>query len=202
MAQNKIEKWDDVHGSKTSDDRMVAFLESTTDAYALLQMKHIDETERMQFLPYEYLQEHGREPVIDHYEVVYNGTLENAGTPTAQMEELFLKFNLYHPEDFRGHSMSVSDIVALKVAGEVSCYYVDPHEFRKIPDFIEPANYLKTAEMSMEDDYGMIDGIINNGKSAQREDTNKPSVLEQLKITPEKEVSNKPPGRSKERDLE
>ena len=64
---------------------------------------------------------------------------------------------------FRGHSLSVSDIVALKQNGVVSCHYVDSWGFKELPGFLKPENYLKNAEMAMEDDYGMIDGIINNG---------------------------------------
>ena len=98
--------------------------------------------------------------------------------------------------------MSVSDIVALKIAGEVSCHYVDSFGFKALPGFLNPADHLRNAEMSMEDDYGMIDGIINNGKADHLEEANKPSVLEQLKNTPEREVFKKPPGRPMERDLE
>ncbi|MBR3126381.1 MAG: DUF4316 domain-containing protein, partial [Mogibacterium sp.] len=64
-----------------------------------------------------------------------------------------------HPEDFRGHSLSVSDIVAIRQNGIVSCHYVDSIGFKELPDFLKPENYLKNAEMAMEDDYGMIDGI-------------------------------------------
>jgi len=45
----------------------------------------------------------------------------------------------------------------------VSCHYVDSWGFKELPGFLKPENYLKNAEMAMEDDYGMIDGIINNG---------------------------------------
>ena len=47
--------------------------------------------------------------------------------------------------------------------GVVSFYYCDRVGFVRVPDFIKPENYLKNAEMAMEDDFGMIDGIINNG---------------------------------------
>ena len=79
------------------------------------------------------------------------------------MNELYETFNIRRPEDFRGHSLSVSDIVALKQNGVVSCHYVDSWGFKELPGFLKPENYLKNAEMAMEDDYGMIDGIINNG---------------------------------------
>ena len=175
----KIEKWNDVHGNTTPDERMVAFLESSTDAYAVLQLKRIDETDEFRFMPYWHIQKLEEQPTIDHYEVVYNGPIEQSAAAAEQLEGLYTKFNIDHPEDFRGHSMSVSDIVALKVAGKVSCYYVDAYGFVELQGFMKPENYLKNAEMAMEDDYGMLDGVINNGKAPATEE--RPSVLGQLK---------------------
>jgi hypothetical protein len=198
----QIKKWDDVHGNTTSDEHMAAFLESAADSYAVLQLKRTDETEEMQFMPYSYVQKQNLQPTIDHYEVVYSGSLERSAGTNDQLEDLYLKFNIDQPEDFRGHSMSVSDIVALKVSGSVSCYYVDPVGFQELPGFLKPENYLRNAEMTMEDDYGMIDGIINNGKAPQLEEANKPSVLEKLKNTPEQTTRIRSPRRTTERDLE
>lgn len=196
----KIEKWDDVHGNTTSDDRMVAFLESSTESYAVLQLKHIDETDEFRFMPYWHIQKLENQPTIDHYEVVYNGPIEQSAGAAEQLEALYTRFNIDHPEDFRGHSMSVSDIVALKVVGEVSFHYVDSVGFQKLENFMKSENYLKNAEMAMEDDYGMIDGIINNGKASGLEE--RPSVLEQLKEKPVPDVSHKPPKSHPEREIE
>ena len=102
--------------------------------------------------------------------------MESAEPQSVLLESLYEKFNLYHPEDFRGHSLSVSDIVALKANDVVSCHYVDTIGFKELTDFMKPENYLKNAEMSMEDDYEMIDGVINNGKGM--DSLEKPSVLE------------------------
>ena len=178
----KNEKWDDVHGNTTPDDRMVAFLESPTDSYAILQLREdVDDNIPLMFANYSYLQKKEMEPEIDRY-------------------DLYVKFNIDHPNDFRGHSMSVSDIVALKVAGEVSFHYVDSVGFQKLENFMKSENYLKNAEMAMEDDYGMIDGIINNGKAPGLEE--RPSVLEQLKEKPVPDVSHKPPKSHPEREIE
>lgn len=196
----KIEKWNDVHGNTTSDERMVAFLESSTDSYAVLQLKRIDETEQFRFMPYWHIQKLEEQPTIDRYEVVYNGPIEQSACAAEQLEGLYTKFNIDHPEDFRGHSMSVSDIVALKVVGEVSFHYVDSVGFQKLENFMKSENYLKNAEMAMEDDYGMIDGIINNGKASGLEE--RPSVLEQLKEKPVPDVSHKPPKSHPEREIE
>lgn len=196
----KIEKWNDVHGNAEPDGRMAAFLESSTDSYAVLQLKRIDETWDERFESISALQRRGKEPDIEHYDVVYIGNLPPYTDQNAMLEGLYTKFNIDHPEDFSGHSMSVSDIVALKVAGEVSFHYVDTIGFKVLPGFMKPENYLKNAEMAMEDDYGMLDGIINNGKSPATEE--RPSVLEQLKEMPVSDAPRKLSRSHPERDIE
>ena len=74
-----------------------------------------------------------------------------------------MRFNINHPTNYKGHSLSVSDIVALKQNGVVSCHYVDSFGFKELPGFLQPDNYLKNTEMVTEDDYDMIDVVINNG---------------------------------------
>ena len=89
----------------------------------------------------------------------------------------------------------VSDIVAIRENGAVSCYYCDSICFQELPGLI-PENYLKNAEMQLEDDYGMIDGVVNNGakdrkEKAAKDKAEKPSVVEQLKNQPHCEVRKK-----------
>jgi hypothetical protein len=175
-----IVKWDEVNGADNPAQRMEAFLDSTTDSYAILQLRRSEETVYERFASMRELERMGQEPDIDHYEVVYVGALTLTGTQTDTLEGIFTQFNMNRPEDFRGHSLSVSDIVALKVDGVVSSHYVDSIGFQELPDFIRRENYLKNAEMALEDDYGMIDGIINNGSKQEMGD-DRPSVLEQLK---------------------
>lgn len=200
MSQEKIERWNDVHGNDVPQDKLTAFLDSTTDSYAILQLRRIPETFDVSFEPLEWLRRHGKEPEFDHYEVVYTGNLPPYTDQSVMLEQLYTKFNLDHPTDFRGHSLSVSDIVALKTAGVVSCHYVDSIGFAELPGFMKPENYLKNAEMAMEDDYGMIDGVINNGKAPVAEE--RKSVLEQLKETPVADPPHKSSRRPKERNLE
>lgn len=146
----KNEKWDDVHGNTTPDDRMVAFLESPTDSYAILQLREdVDDNIPLMFANYSYLQKKEMEPEIDRYEVVYHGSISMSEDVNRQLEDLYVKFNIDHPDDFRGHSMSVSDIVALKVVGEVSFHYVDSVGFQKLENFMKSENYLKNAEMAI-----------------------------------------------------
>ena len=89
----------------------------------------------------------------------------------------------------------------MKTGGMVSCHYVDSVGFTELKDFLREGNHLKNAEMTLEDDYGMIDGIINNGKAgAERE---RPSVLEKLKAASDTEhVQPVHFGRTEKRELE
>ena len=221
----RIEKWDEVHGNQASDERMMAFLDSATDQYAILQLRRSEDTVYERFSSMRELERMGLEPDIDHYEVVYTAPLLPYKDQNTMLEELYAKFNVSRPDDFTGHSLSVSDIVALRQNGVVSCHYVDSIGFQELPGFLKPENYLKAAEMSMEDDYGMIDGIINNGpkqptvadleaqvkagmsislmdlaEAAHRE--KKKSVLEQLKSQPTQERPHKTaPKKSAEREI-
>ena len=200
----KIFKWDEING-QDQDKKMEAFLTAVNDTYAILQLKEGEETRPMQFIPYEALQRTGSQPEIDHYELVYVAPLRPFKDQNTMLEDLYEKFNIDHPADFRGHSLSVSDIVAIRTNGQVSCHYVDLIGFVTLPEFLKPENYLVNAEMSMEDDYGMIDGIINNGKSPALEAAEKPkeereSILEKLQEA--KKPWYKPPAWDGERNLE
>ena len=152
-----------------------AFLDNPADSYCIYQLKRNDETAELLFMSSNYLREHGLAVSYENYDAVYSGQL--SGTET--LDALYMKFNIERPQDFTGHSLSVSDIVALRQNGVVSCHYVDSIGFADVPSFI-PENYLKNAEMAMEDDYGMIDGVINNGSKEQPEVKAKASDLTAL----------------------
>lgn len=143
-----------------------AFQQNPADSYCIYQLCRDPELAELRFMNSQYLREHGLELAFDHYEAVYSGALPSDGSTEARLDDLYMKFNTAHPQDFTGHSLSVSDIVVLRQQGAVSSHYVDSVGFVQLSAFL-PDNYLKNAEMSMEDDYGMIDGIINNGPKEQ-----------------------------------
>ena len=156
-------EWETVKDRFAPQDYEKAFLDNPADSFAIYQLRDNDDTARLHYMNSEYLEKKGFSVQKENYAAVYAGILDRRGDTQDKLNELYETFNIHRPEDFRGHSLSVSDIVALKQNGVVSCHYVDSWGFKELPGFLKPENYLKNAEMAMEDDYGMIDGIINNG---------------------------------------
>ena len=171
---DEIRSFDGIFGVEASEwgtvkDRFVpqdyekAFLDNPADSFAIYQLRDNDDTVQLRYMNSEYLEKKGLSARRENYAAVYAGSLDRRGDTQDKLNELYETFDIRRPEDFCGHSLSVSDIVALKQNGVVSCHYVDSWGFKELPGFLKPENYLKNAEMAMEDDYGMIDGIINNG---------------------------------------
>ena len=156
-------EWETVKDRFVPQDYEKSFLDNPADSFAIYQLRDNDDTARLHYMNSEYLEKKGLSVQKENYAAVYAGSLDRGGDTQDRLNELYETFNIRRPEDFRGHSLSVSDIVALKQNGVVSCHYVDSWGFKELPGFLKPENYLKNAEMAMEDDYGMIDGIINNG---------------------------------------
>ena len=214
------EDWEQIRGEVPPMDAEVvrrkreqAFLENRADTFAIYQLKRDDATTDLRFMNTEWLKKKGIEPQYDNYELVYTGALTYDGSQIDKLEGIYRTFNIDHPADFTGHSLSVSDIVALKQDGVVSCHYVDSVGYKELPTFMKAENYLKTAEMQLEDDYGMIDGIVNNGprqtepparKQPEKQadiKSKKPSVLAKLRQYQEEDRKATTMHRSAERGL-
>ena len=207
-------------------EREQAFLGHKGDCYAIYQVKHTDELRDIRYEGLEWVKSIGRTVQRDNYDLVYTAPLTPGDLKGSVLDNLEYRFNNEHPADYRHPSMSVSDIVAIKQDGKVSCHYCDSFGFQQIPGFL-PDNPLKSAEMTVEDDYGMIDGVINNGTkeptvaqleqqarsgqpislmdlaaAAHREDRDKKkSVMDQLKSQPKSEHKKTAPKKSAEREI-
>lgn len=147
------------------EQREAAFLKTSQDAFAIYQVKDSDELRDIRFEPLSSLESKGFSVDHGNYDLIYTAPLTAHGSTDDRLTALWDRFNNNHPADYHRPSLSVSDIIALKQNGVVSCYYVDSFGFKELPAFLKPENYLKNTEMAMEDDYDMIDGIINNGKN-------------------------------------
>ena len=206
-------------------EREQAFLSHEGDCFAIYQVSR-DDPQNIRFMNMDWLQSHDISVERGSYDLIYTAPLTATGSTDAKLEQLFQQFNLEKPVDFHSPSMSVSDIVALKQNGVVSCHYVDSVGFQQIPGFL-PENHLKNAEMTVEDDYGMIDGVINNGSkeptvaqleqqarsgqpislmdlaaAAHREEREKrKSVVEQLRSQPKPEHKKTAHKKSAEREI-
>ena len=206
-------------------EREQAFLSQNRDCFAIYQVSR-DDPQNVRFMNLDWLKSHDISIDRSNYDLIYTAPLSESGTVPEQLEKLYQQFNLEKPVDFHSPSMSVSDIVAIKQDGKVSCHYCDSVGFTQIPGFLSQ-NPLKNAEMAVEDDYGMIDGIINNGakeptvaeleqqaRSGQpislmdladavhrEEREKKKSVVDQLKSQPKAEHKKTAPKKSAEREI-
>ena len=250
------------------------------DTFSIYQLKSGNETLDYRFEPLDAIRNNGLSVKPENYELVYTAPL----TEKDNLESIYTRFNIDHPADFKGHSLSVSDIVVLHQDGKDTAHYCDRFGFSQVPEFLQPEraaevtiptpdqmatreristprgsfcvtnmtreqmqaagygvhhqsddgkylimgngtrafavlaqqpeqdNPLRTAEMTLEDDYGMIDGVINNGRRgeelekaqehAERTNPEKPSIRERLEDAKRECAEHKPPeGKKSGRDV-
>ena len=130
------------------------------DSFSIYQIKSGDKTRDYRFEPYDRLQATGRSVDRANYGLVYTAPLDGKTT----LEDIYRTFNIDHPADFKGHSLSVSDVVVLHQGGKDTAHYCDSFGFQQVPEFLRE-NPLRTAELSTEQSENMIDGVINNTPS-------------------------------------
>lgn len=190
------QEWEQIRLDIPPRDVERRFMERPEPVMAIYQLKETAPPE----LLFERLDRLDNPPARENYDCVYVREVNPYLSTHDVLEQQFQIYNTGRPDDFTGHSLSVSDIVALKRGGEISYHYVDAFGFREVPNFQRPSNYLKSAEMAVKDDYGMIDGIINNGKVASVQDEKRPSVVDKLK-TQQTQPHKSAPKKSKEREI-
>ena len=250
------------------------------DTFFIYQLEPWAATRDCRFEPLDAIRNNGLSVKPENYELVYTAPL----TEQDSLESIYTRFNIDHPADFKGHSLSVSDIVVLHHDGKDTAHYCDRFGFSQVPEFLQPEraaevtiptpdqmatqeristprgsfcvanmtreqmeaagygvhhqsddgkylimgngtrafavlaqqpeqdNPLRTAEMTLEDDYGMIDGVINNGRRgeelekaqehAERTKPEKPSIRERLEDARRECAGHKPPeGKKPGRDV-
>ena len=250
------------------------------DTFSIYQLKPGDTTRDYRFEPLDAIRNNGLSVKPENYELVYTSPL----TEKDSLESIYTRFNIDHPADFKGHSLSVSDIVVLHQDGKDTAHYRDRFGFSQVPEFLQPEraaevtiptpdqmatqeristprgsfcvanmtreqmeaagygvhhqsddgkylimgngtrafavlaqppeqdNPLRTVEMTLEDDYGMIDGVINNGRCgeelekaqehAEQTKPEKPSIRERLEDAKRECAGHKSPeGKKPGRDV-
>ena len=132
--------------------------EPNKDTFSIYQLKRGDETRDLRFEPYDRLTATGHAVDPANYDLIYTAPL----TRDMTLEQIYERFNIDHPADFKGHSLSVSDVVVLHQNGQNTAHYVDSIGYRQTPEFLQPQNYLKHVEDIVEQNDNNFDGIINN----------------------------------------
>lgn len=254
------------NGKLSSEMSEQLFMERTDDAFAIYELKDGEELRDFRFEGLDWIKSKGLTVERDNYNFIYSEPFTKYAPQRDRLDEIWERFNNDHPADFQGHSLSVSDIVAIRQSGVVTYHYCDSFDFVELPKFAESAplvpdsfipeekidtqrgrfslttmtkeqmeqagygyhhssdngaflimgngtrafairsedNLLRTAELTTEQNYNQIDGILNNqptvaqleqdaksGKpislmdlidATRREE--KHSVMEQLKTKP------------------
>ena len=113
------------------------------DTFSIYQIKGGDGTRDFRFEPYDRL--HAAGNVVDkaNYELVYSAEL----TPGTSLEDIYTRFNIDHPKDFKGHSLSVSDVVVLHQNGQDAAHYVDSFGYKSVPEFLQEQKQLTPDEL-------------------------------------------------------
>lgn len=192
------------------------------NTFSIYQVRGGPKTRDFRFEPYYRLLATGRTVDPANYDLVYTAPLRDIDT----LESIYQRFNIDHPADFKGHSLSVSDVVVLRHGNRQEAHYCDDVGFQEVPEFLRE-NPLRTAELSTEQNENVIDGIINDtpspgeveakekaGEQIPHADTaknkakkprkatqKKPSIRAQLKAAKESQ-QQKPPAKEKSQDLE
>ena len=134
------QKWNQNFDGEPMTDIPQKFLSAGCDVYMVMQLRHDEKIFDERFASMRELIRRGKTPDPEHYEVTYYADLPAMwqDVPNNEvLEELFQMFNLSRPQDFEGHSLSVSDVIALKRNGEVSVHYVDSIGFKDLQGFLD-----------------------------------------------------------------
>ena len=201
--------------------REAAFLDHQGDCFAIYQLHRGPDLRDIRYIPLERLRAEGESPRKGNYDLVYTAPLTGQGDTLQQLNQLWKQFTDAHPADYLGPGMSISDIVALKQGGVVSCHYVDQYAFSELPGFFSARNPLRAAEDSVEQNDNQLDGIINNTPSvaeleaqvkagqqislldlanAVQKEREKKSVVERLKQPPQPGRRKTAPDKGAERE--
>ena len=145
QVQAEIEQEAAAAGMTVEEYAAAGFEAPQQDSFSIYQLRNEDSTRDYRFEPYDCLQAAGRTVDKSNYTEVYTAPL-TAGTT---LEDIYRTFNVDYPADFKGHSLSVSDVVVLHQNGQDTAHYCDSVGFQQVPEFLRE-NPLRTAELSTE----------------------------------------------------
>ncbi len=180
-------------------EREQAFLDHGADCFAIYQVRNDDALRDIRFESLDWLKSKGRTVERDNYDLVYTAPLPASDGVDAALDQLWYQFNNEHPADFQHPSMSVSDIVALKRDGVVTCHYCDSFGFQQLPDFLTPKPTV--AELEDQVKNGQQISLMDLAGAVHREKGQKKSVVSQLKTQPQPGRKKTAPKKSAEKEI-
>ena len=117
------------------------------NSFDIYQLKNNEKTRDFRFERMEFLKKKGIAVDKENYDLIYHAPLDKKDT----LDSIYERFNLYHPADFRGHSLSVSDVVVFHKDGVDTAYYVDSYGFTEVPEFLQ--EQIKEQFITMQTDH-------------------------------------------------
>ena len=181
------------------EERERAFLDHSTDCFAIYQVKDDDALRDIRFESLDWLRSKGRTVERGNYDLVYTAPLPAADSVEAALDQLWYQFNNEHPADFQHPSMSVSDIIALNRGGVVTCHYCDSFGFAQLTDFLTPKPTV--AELEAQVKAGQTISLTDLAGAVHREKGQKKSVVAQLKNQPQPGRNKTAPKKSAEKEI-
>ena len=194
------EDWEQVKEAVYSRDNENKFLSEDKDSFLIYQLKEGAPNE----LRFANLREIGGNPDKENYAAVYMGLTDRITDPIETLDKLYNDFNLNLPKDFKGHSMSVSDVVALKKDGEVTFHFVDSIGCKELSDFAKDmaiqTKLPTVAELEQQVMSGKPISLMDLTEAIQSE--NKPkSIMSKLKTPAVRQDKPKAPSKSAEMEI-
>lgn len=119
--------------------------EPDKDTFSIYQLKRGDETRDYRFEPYDRLQAAGLSVDPANYDLIYTAPL----APDMTLGDISIRFNIDHPADFKGHSLSTSDVVVLHQNGQDTAHYADSYGYREVPEFLQERTPQLTPDTRM-----------------------------------------------------
>ncbi|MCM1237333.1 MAG: YodL domain-containing protein, partial [Ruminococcus flavefaciens] len=147
--------------------------------FGIYQLKDTEETRDIRFMAMDYLEMKGIPVSRENYTLVYTGELQEG----MSLEDIYTRFNIDHPADFTGHSLSVSDVVVLHQDGENTSHYVDSVGYREIPEFTKEMETV--AEMQEQMDMDKVSYYVIEDLSARMGNEPQKGELEYFDSLPE-----------------
>ena len=163
------------------------FLKTAADSFAIYQLKQDRSTHDLFCEPLDRLLAAGKQVERSNYEIMYVAPLTRPAhlLPDEILDRIYERFNIRRPLDFHGHSLSMSDVVALKMDGKVFNYYVDRFGFSSLPNFQRPNELVQSAQTATQDDFDRIKGIIHDGTPSTAAEENRVMAEKKARLSVE-----------------